>query len=150
MGNFFKNLSTNKNVILIVSIALAILICSLALKAILSQNITFEILDAKLDIRNDRIELAKQATKVQKITNTTSDYVTQIEINNDKIAKVQDDLTICRNELDKYLPNFDQFPREELIITEPIPREEIQKTNQDLTETQKALEASLDEILKTN
>ena len=121
-------------------------LCALGIKSIFSQDISLQILDAQLNISNDRLELAESAAKVQALSGNTDRILKQLKQANNAHAEANQNLMTCRNQLEQILPPRESFPIPLPEIIEPVPDKEFESVDKELEQTQVELKKELDQI----
>lgn len=123
-----------------------LILVALAIKSVFSQDISLEVLSARLEISNSKLELAEKATRIKEVASNTGEIVQQLEKANQAHKLASENLKACRYELEEYLPPMDKEPRPMPAVIDPVADEELKQVEQNIEEAKETLDEELDKI----
>jgi chorismate mutase len=128
------------------AIGLVFILVAASVKLIFSRNVDLEVLDAKLKLSNERLELAKDAVEIKKAAEKGEQILGDLRQTNELVGDYSADFKACSEELNDSLPSYKKFKQGLGQTPQAIPEYEFNKLESSLDQTQKELENQINDI----
>lgn len=141
-----RQLSYLEAIKLIGAISCGFLVVALAVKSLFSQDVSLSVLDAQLEISNSKLELSSKATEIQRLSNQTEEIIVKLQEATRTNSVTTENLKACHSQLEEYLPDYKDFPRQLPEVKNPIKPKELEQVKKELNKTQQGLSAEIDSL----